>query len=36
LADLDGSEVELKQIRAIEAPGVTHISYRVKRGGRAA
>jgi dihydrofolate reductase len=32
-ADLDGSEIELEQIRAIEAPGVTHITYRVKRGG---
>jgi dihydrofolate reductase len=35
-ADQDGSGVELEQIRAIEAPGVTHIGYRVKRGGRAA
>jgi dihydrofolate reductase len=33
-ADLDGSKIELEQARAIEAPGVTHISYRVKRGGR--
>jgi dihydrofolate reductase len=28
--DLDGSDIELEQIRAIEAPGVTHIKYRVK------
>jgi dihydrofolate reductase len=34
-ADLDGSEIELEQVRAVEAPGVTHISYRVKRGDRA-
>jgi hypothetical protein len=32
-ADLDGSEIELEQVRAIEAPGVTHITYRVKRTG---
>ena len=30
-ADLDVSEIELEQVRAIEAPGVTHITYRVKR-----
>jgi dihydrofolate reductase len=30
-ADLDGAEIELEQVRAIEAPGVTHIRYRVKR-----
>jgi dihydrofolate reductase len=29
-ADLDGSNIELEQIRSIEAPGVTHIKYRVK------
>lgn len=29
-ADLDGVGIELEQIRAIEAPGVTHIKYRVK------
>ncbi|HET7928355.1 MAG TPA: dihydrofolate reductase family protein, partial [Actinomycetota bacterium] len=29
-ADLDGSGIELEQIRAIEAPGVTHIKYRVE------
>jgi dihydrofolate reductase len=28
-ADLDGSDIEFEQIRAIEAPGVTHIKYRV-------
>jgi dihydrofolate reductase len=27
--DLGGSDVELEQIRAVEAPGVTHIKYRV-------
>jgi len=32
-ADLDGSQIELQQVRAVEAPGVTHISYRVRRGG---
>jgi dihydrofolate reductase len=32
-ADLDGSEIELEQVRAVEAPGVTHISYRVNRDG---
>jgi dihydrofolate reductase len=31
-ANLEGSEIELEQIRSIEAPGVTHIRYRVKRG----
>jgi dihydrofolate reductase len=29
-ADIDGVGIELEQIRAIEAPGVTHIKYRVK------
>jgi dihydrofolate reductase len=29
-AGVDGSEIELEQIRAVQAPGVTHISYRVK------
>jgi dihydrofolate reductase len=29
-ADLAGSNIELEQIRSIEAPGVTHIKYRVK------
>jgi dihydrofolate reductase len=32
-ADLDGSGIELEQIRAVEAPGVTHIKYRVERNG---
>ncbi len=32
-ANLDGSGIELEQVHAIEAPGVTHIKYRVKRGG---
>ena len=32
-ADQDGSEIELEQIRAVEAPGVTHITYRVRRQG---
>jgi hypothetical protein len=27
----DGIEAALKQIRAIEAAGVTHISYRIRR-----
>ena len=31
-ADVDGPEIELDQIRAVEAPGVTHIRYRVKHG----
>jgi dihydrofolate reductase len=30
-ADLDGTEIELEQAGAIEAPSVTHITYRVKR-----
>jgi dihydrofolate reductase len=30
-ANLDGAEIELEQVRAIEAPGVTHIKYRVAR-----
>ena len=29
-ADLDGVGIEFEQIRAIEAPGVTHIKYRAK------
>jgi dihydrofolate reductase len=29
LVDLDGSAIAFEQIRAVEAPGVTHISYRV-------
>ncbi len=34
--DLDGSRIELEQVRAVEAPGVTHISYRIRRDGRPA
>jgi len=30
-ADLDGSDIELEQIRTIEAPDVTHIRYRIRR-----
>jgi hypothetical protein len=26
---LGGAEVQLEQVRAVEAPGVTHIKYRV-------
>ena len=33
LAGLDGSDFALEQVRAVEAPGVTHITYRVQRGG---
>jgi len=29
--DLGGAGVELEQVRAVEAPGVTHVKYRVKR-----
>lgn len=32
-ADVEGSGIELEQVRAIEAPGVTHIRYRVTRAG---
>ena len=32
-ADQEGSEIELEQIRAIEAPGVTHLTYAVRRAG---
>jgi dihydrofolate reductase len=28
--DLGGAEVELEQVRAVEAPGVTHVKYRVR------
>jgi dihydrofolate reductase len=35
-ADLDGSEVELEQVRAVEAPGVTHITYRVNTAAASA
>ena len=26
--DLDGADVRLEQLRAVEAPGVTHVKYR--------
>ena len=29
--DLGGAEIQLEQIRAVEAPGVTHLKYRVTR-----
>jgi dihydrofolate reductase len=32
-AEPDVSEIGLEQVRAVAAPGVTHIRYRVKRGG---
>lgn len=32
--DLAGAEVVIEQIRAVEAPGVTHVKYRVLRGGQ--
>ncbi len=28
--NLGGAEIELEQVRAVEAPGVTHLKYRVK------
>ena len=31
LDNLGGAEIELEQVRAVEAPGVTHIKYRVGR-----
>ena len=27
--NLEGAELELEQVRAVEAPGVTHLKYRV-------
>jgi hypothetical protein len=27
--NLGGAEVQLEQVRAVEAPGVTHLKYRV-------
>jgi hypothetical protein len=30
LDNLGGAEIELEQIRAVEAPGVTHLKYKVK------
>jgi dihydrofolate reductase len=32
-AGLGGSGIELEQVRAVEAPGVTHLTYRVKPDG---
>jgi dihydrofolate reductase len=29
LEDLGDAEVQLEQVRAVEAPGVTHLKYRV-------
>lgn len=28
--DLDGAKIELEQVRAVEAPGVTHVKYGVR------
>jgi len=30
--DLSAAEIKLEQVRAVEAPGVTHVTYRVARG----
>jgi dihydrofolate reductase len=30
--NLGGAEVRLEQVRAVEAPGVTHVKYRVRSG----
>jgi hypothetical protein len=27
--NLGGAEIELEQVRTVEAPGVTHVKYRV-------
>jgi dihydrofolate reductase len=35
LDDLGGADVRLEQIRAVEAPGVTHLKYRILRGASA-
>jgi hypothetical protein len=29
--NLGGAEIRLEQVRAVEAPGVTHVKYRVLR-----
>ena len=29
--NLEGAEIELEQVRAVEAPGVTHVKYSVTR-----
>jgi len=31
-ADLGDAEVQLEQVRAVEAPGVTHLKYRLSSG----
>jgi len=30
--NLGGADVQLEQVRAVEAPGVTHVKYRVRSG----
>src|SRR5215208_7608640 len=30
--NLGGAEIKLEQVRAVEAPGVTHVKYRAVRG----
>ena len=30
--DIEVDDMQLEQVRAVEAPGVTHIKYRVGRG----
>jgi dihydrofolate reductase len=30
--NLGGAEVQLEHVRAVEAPGVTHVKYRVRSG----
>jgi dihydrofolate reductase len=30
--NLGGADVRLEQVRAVEAPGVTHVKYRVRSG----
>jgi dihydrofolate reductase len=30
--NLGGAEIKLEQVRAVEAPGVTHVKYSVVRG----
>jgi dihydrofolate reductase len=31
--NLGGANVELEQVRAVQAPGVTHVTYKVKTPG---
>jgi hypothetical protein len=33
LDDLGGAEIELEQVRAVQAPGVTHLKYKVMTRG---